>query len=151
MLAVLSETPNEWVSQVAILNLSEQRRRCGMTVHSRASDLRNRGHVIENRCERVGTRTVSYYRLVTPLSQPDVADNRGDRSPHGERFHRAAGPTSGYESGAELLGVGDLAVTGSAPSPRDSGRTSLLSPTPRFPCAEQPPLFDVSAEAPAWA
>jgi hypothetical protein len=71
---VLREHPNEWVSQREILNISEQRRRCGMTVHSRVSDLRRRGHVIENRCERVGTRVVSYYRLVEPsLTPPPVS------------------------------------------------------------------------------
>ena len=72
MLAVLSEQPGEWISQATILQRSADARGFGMTVHSRASDLRNRGHVIENRCERVGTRVVSYYRLLPSLSSaPD--------------------------------------------------------------------------------
>lgn len=71
MLAVLRETPDEWVSQATILQRSTDARGCGMTPHSRASDLRARGHVIENRCERVGTRVISFYRLVTAsLNEP---------------------------------------------------------------------------------
>ena len=66
MLAVLQERPGEWISQMTILQRSAEARGCGMTPHSRASDLRNRGHDIQNRCERVGTRVVSYYRVVEP-------------------------------------------------------------------------------------
>lgn len=71
LLAVLRENSDRWVGQQAILDRSASARGCGMTVHSRVSDLRTRGYVIENRCERVGTRVISFYRLVTTsLNEP---------------------------------------------------------------------------------
>jgi hypothetical protein len=80
MLSVLEETPDEWVSQMEILRRSEQQRGCGLTPHSRASDLRNRGLVIENRTERVGTRVISYYRLVPSLASAPVSVSSGPLS-----------------------------------------------------------------------
>jgi hypothetical protein len=104
---VLREHPNEWVSQREILNLSEQRRRCGMTVHSRVSDLRRRGHVIENRCERVGTRVVSYYRLVEPsLTAPPVSVKAATRAGIGgavsEGSRHGEAPPSGTDAAPSL-------------------------------------------------
>ena len=53
-----------WVSRDAILRESFATRGCGLTVHSRAADLRKRGHVVVQRSERAGNgRVVSYYRL----------------------------------------------------------------------------------------
>ena len=67
MLAVLRERPGEYVAQRTILERSIAERGCGMTVHSRASTLRERGHVIE--CQVRPTcdgRRASFYRFVEP-------------------------------------------------------------------------------------
>lgn len=63
LLSVLEAQPGEWVAQTEILRRSEQARGCGMTVHSRAADLRARGLTVENRTERRAGRVVSFYRL----------------------------------------------------------------------------------------
>ena len=55
----------KWHSHTEILNRSITLRGCGLTIHSRAADLRKRGHVVETRLERDGRgRTLSYYRLL---------------------------------------------------------------------------------------
>lgn len=73
LLAVLRERPDQWVAQADIIERSQQERGYGITVHSRASDLRKLGYDVENQVVRgwdgyhrkpVG-RAVSYYRLVT--------------------------------------------------------------------------------------
>lgn len=62
----------KWHSHTEILNRSLTLRGCGLTIHSRAADLRKRGHVVETRLERDGRgRTLSYYRLL------DEADGAG--------------------------------------------------------------------------
>lgn len=53
-----------WHSHTQILDLSLTLRGCGLTVHSRAADLRKRGHVVETRLERDQRgRCLSFYRL----------------------------------------------------------------------------------------
>lgn len=62
LLRVLSD--GRWHSLPEILNRSVAERGYGLTVHSRAADLRRDGHVIENRTKRsLGRRIVSFYRL----------------------------------------------------------------------------------------
>lgn len=51
-----------WHSRDEILSHSMMERGCGMTVHSRASDLRKLGHPVE--CDvRHGERRQSFYRI----------------------------------------------------------------------------------------
>jgi hypothetical protein len=78
MLSVLSETPEEWVPAMVILRRSFEDRGVGLTIHSRAATLRERGHIIECRVDRAEEmRAISYYRiverngtaLVTPLAE----------------------------------------------------------------------------------
>lgn len=112
MLQVLQERPGVWVSQMEIVRRSEQARGCGMTVHSRASDLRNRGLVVENRIERnEHGRAVSFYRLV-PLSEGgDLAGPSGSD---------AATPSAiGNDAGTppSLSGAGNSGDDGATPVP----------------------------------
>ena len=51
-----------WHSRDQILALSMRERGCGLTVHSRAADLRARGHVVDVEV-RGGSRRASFYRL----------------------------------------------------------------------------------------
>lgn len=56
----------EWHSLGEILERSVRDRGCGLTVHSRVSDLRKRGFVIENRTAANGSgRRDSSYRLIS--------------------------------------------------------------------------------------
>lgn len=65
LLLMLSD--GRWHSQADILFGSQQERGYGMTVHSRASDLRKRGHVIECEVRSDTPRRQSFYRLVAPV------------------------------------------------------------------------------------
>lgn len=64
LLRVLAD--GEWHSLSEIVSRSISRRGYGLTVHSRAADLRRDGYAVENRVVRPagGGRAVSYYRLV---------------------------------------------------------------------------------------
>lgn len=72
LLAVLSDGRERSLTE--ILETSMRERGCGMTVHSRAADLRSPrygSHDIRQRSERRGARVISFYRLVTgPVSYP---------------------------------------------------------------------------------
>ncbi len=59
ILAELQQYPGEWVSLVRLHAVSGS-----MAVHSRINDLRQRGHRIEHRNERVKKMTHSFYRLI---------------------------------------------------------------------------------------
>lgn len=61
----------EWHSHNDILESSFHQRGHGLTVHSRASDLRKRGHIVEVHLRSTGGRTVSFYRL-SSLNEPSV-------------------------------------------------------------------------------
>jgi hypothetical protein len=143
---VLREHPNEWVSQREILNSSEQRRRCGMTVHSRVSDLRRRGHVIENRCERVGARVVSYYRLVEPsLTAPPVSESAATRAGIG-----------GAVSEDALARPDNREPEDTSTEPEGPSLTSRRGSArrlPSLPATATPALFEKSPteRRPAWA
>ena len=55
----------DWISQDEILRRSQSERGYGMTVHSRAADLRKKGHMIVNVVRRGPSgRAQSFYRLV---------------------------------------------------------------------------------------
>ena len=96
MLSVLRETPGDWVSGSAILQRSFQDRGVGLTVHSRASTLRERGHTIECRVERSEEmRAISYYRLVPPLSDAGSSAMSTSRG----RFHQPPVPEGNGRSG----------------------------------------------------
>jgi hypothetical protein len=130
MLAVLQETPDEYVAQAEILKRSYIARGCGMTPHSRASDLRRRGHVIEWHGERVNGRVISYYRLVTAsLSSPPGLGLPPGLESGGEESEALARPGTSAES---RMSWDDTAT--------ESEDASLT-------------LFDPPAEskAPAWA
>jgi hypothetical protein len=74
LLAVLQSDPDEWVAQHTILERSFAERGCGLTVHSRAATLRERGHIIECDVRLVkGGRRASYYRLRPSLSSAPVS------------------------------------------------------------------------------
>lgn len=61
----LAQRPGEWVDLASILRASIDQRGCGLTVHSRAAELRARGLVVENRTRRTADgRVASAYRLV---------------------------------------------------------------------------------------
>lgn len=83
MLGILQERPGEWVSQADIIAWSISKRGFGLTVHSRAADLRkpeHGGHTVENKVEKRNGRAVSYYRLLPSLeavAPPDVVPSRG--------------------------------------------------------------------------
>ena len=63
----------KWHGQAEILAKSMAERGHGMTVHSRAADLRKKGCVVECELRHNGHgRALSYYRLVA-LDQPDSA------------------------------------------------------------------------------
>jgi len=96
MLGVLRETPGSWVAGSAILQRSFQDRGVGLTVHSRASTLRERGHTIECRVERSEEmRAISYYRLVPPLSDAGSSAMSTSRG----RFHQPPAPEGNGRSG----------------------------------------------------
>ena len=61
ILAALQATPGEWVSLLALWKASGS-----MAVHSRINDLRQRGHIIENRTPQVARQVHSSYRLILP-------------------------------------------------------------------------------------
>ena len=58
ILARLQKTPGEWVPMVARARIAG-----GYAVHSRISDLRSRGHIIDHHNLRYGKKIHSYYRL----------------------------------------------------------------------------------------
>lgn len=68
--SVLSD--GDWHSHPEILNRSITERGCGLTVHSRASDLRKRGHTVEVQLRsNANGRTISFYRCV--LDEPSAS------------------------------------------------------------------------------
>lgn len=77
LLTVLSD--GKWHSNTEILTASLEERGCGLTVHSRASDLRKRGYVIETNTKRPANRRVAFYRLVGTLSETSGVGN-GNKS-----------------------------------------------------------------------
>lgn len=62
LLSVLRD--GEWHELNSIIATSQAARGHGLTVHSRASDLRAKGHTIETRQQRTGMgRVLSFYRM----------------------------------------------------------------------------------------
>jgi len=73
LLEVLSlVAPGSWVSHETILMRSQRELGHGMTVHSRAADLRKRGHIIECKVEKRNGRAVSFYRLSLAIADPPL-------------------------------------------------------------------------------
>lgn len=64
LLSILRDSAPHWLAQDVILGSCRFRYGHGMTVHSRAADLRKRGYDVQNRVDRVDGRARSYYRLV---------------------------------------------------------------------------------------
>lgn len=101
----------QWHGQMDIVQRSQRERGCGLTVHSRVSDLRvKRGLTIEQRSQRTGSgRVASFYRLATleapvekesgphPVSPLAGASSVGDHAPsyaaRGLRGRSTAGET----------------------------------------------------------
>src|SRR5437016_4928916 len=99
LLALLQDRPGEWIAQTFILERSQLERGCGMTVHSRAPELRRDGHIIENRVEVRNGRRVSFYRLVSgPLSEQDQGQERRTRSVDGNVAESLPGSPSSREA-----------------------------------------------------
>lgn len=71
-----------WHSHSEILSRSMLERGVGLTIHSRASDLRKRGHRVEVELRRVSGRAVSFYRCVLDEAVQTVGAVRdGSQSP----------------------------------------------------------------------
>jgi hypothetical protein len=64
--AGLQESRGEWVGMLTLHHLSG-----AMAVHSRISELRGRGHQIDQKSRKVGRMIHSSYRLI-PESTPDL-------------------------------------------------------------------------------
>lgn len=64
LLAILTDA-NDFVSHDYILSKARYMTGHGLTIHSRAADLRKRGHVVECDVRRVNGRALSYYRLAS--------------------------------------------------------------------------------------
>jgi hypothetical protein len=95
MLEVLSDGKS-W-STMDIIYASVRQRGCGITPHSRASDLRRRGHNIE--CSfggKVAGRSVWTYKLVSSLPEPDLTSAPLPIEDH--QHDRTDGGRSGSES-----------------------------------------------------
>ena len=76
LLAILTDAGN-WASHDFILSKARYLTGHGLTVHSRASDLRKQGHNVECDVRRVNGRALSYYRLVReqlPVAEPGPAE-----------------------------------------------------------------------------
>jgi hypothetical protein len=58
ILARLRETPGQWVAMPDLVLASDS-----FNIHSRISDLRKRGHTIEQREQRDGRKIHSFYRI----------------------------------------------------------------------------------------
>lgn len=59
ILACLRETPGQWVAMPDLVLAS-----ASFNIHSRISDLRKRGHNIEQHDERDGRKIKSFYRVM---------------------------------------------------------------------------------------
>ena len=112
--AVLSD--GCWHSHTEIVERSFANRGCGLTVHSRAADLRKRGHVVETRLERDRRgRTLSFYRLVLEeeaVASPEAVRDGTDALP-------AASSSSTPPNPGPLAGFSPPSL----PTPRRSPQT----------------------------
>lgn len=63
LLRILRENAGDWASHDYILERARHLTGHGMTVHSRAADLRKQGHTVECDVQRVNGRRRSYYRI----------------------------------------------------------------------------------------
>lgn len=86
--AALRRTPNRWVTGSDLLRMSFRERDCGLTVHSRAADLRRRlrGAGEDVACSRLHTepraaRPVYAYKLVTTAPGTAVVMDGGEQMP----------------------------------------------------------------------
>lgn len=91
---VLRANRGAWVAQMDIVSWSIQMRGCGLTVHSRVSELRTeRGLQVENKIETRDGRRVSFYRLLGEPVATGLATgspNEADVSPDQLAFEVAA-------------------------------------------------------------
>jgi hypothetical protein len=166
--AVLRERPGEWITHAAILTRSFNERGCGLTIHSRASQLRTeRGLNIDCKTERAwdpetqtySGRVQSAYRLLSaPNDRPAGETTPPSPTPQaarstGRRYETdgAAGatPADNDESAAETQASSSMAVsaaekTGSAQDPptRGEGETQAAAGTSGA-STPQTSLFDM--------
>ena len=129
-----------WHSHTEILDRSLTLRGCGLTIHSRAADLRKRGHVVETRLERDQRgRTVSYYKLGVAGTATD------DRLVNG-------GAAAGVAPGAiQDASPGDLPKAGDAQIVLAEGSSAGLEPsasTPSNPATDGPLSVEQSTRVP---
>lgn len=64
----LRRNANRWVAMPHLVNVSGS-----YNIHSRISNLRERGSVIENKVEKIDGVNHSYYKLVLPLQGNQMA------------------------------------------------------------------------------
>lgn len=120
--AVLAD--GEWHSLDQIIARSQRERGFGLTVHSRAADLRRRGLVVENQTERgLNGRVISSYRIVS-LEKTESQDAASSV---------AAFRGLGSVSSSEAPAVGHPAGSSSAANPGELERADASS---------TPSLFD---------
>ena len=67
ILAALVEANGQWVGMLTLHQVSGS-----MAVHSRISDLRERGHTIEQKSSKTGRVVHSSYRLLAPSTEPTL-------------------------------------------------------------------------------
>jgi hypothetical protein len=108
-----------------ILAYSQHERGCGLTVHSRISELRKRGHTITTRClGRKNGRSIYAYRLVA-LRERDPELGRD-----GSRSRSAPDTVAPLQAGAEVS-LPPSEQSASAPAPQLSLELPGSAFTPR--------------------
>ena len=60
----LKTTPNKWIPMPELAEIGSGKRFGFCMVHSRISELREKGHVIEHSQERIDGQTHSFYRII---------------------------------------------------------------------------------------
>lgn len=78
-----------WHSHSEILAWSFAERGCGLTIHSRAADLRKKGHVLQVELRRESGRALSFYRLVGRLDETAASPSALRGGGSGSRFSAA--------------------------------------------------------------
>jgi hypothetical protein len=99
LLDVLSDGNQHSLSE--ILNRSFRERGCGLTVHSRAADLRKQGHVIVNTKGPGSRGKASLYQLIVQSSTPPPLEAPESAGSVVGSFERVADGNPGEQPGVE--------------------------------------------------
>ena len=131
LLAVLTDARGGWVSHGVILGRAQYQLGHGLTIHSRAPDLRKRGLRGESRVESVGGRKQSSYRLASLGEGESVSmvseDGERDRVQNPARL--AEGTSAGPRRAATL---DDPSAVLASPSPAADQLPLLPPPTREY-------------------